>query len=148
MVTMARSTALLILSVAIGLSPLPASAARAQETGAHLALDLNALQPSQGGCRLTFVVANNLATPIDRAAFEMALFNKDGVVDRLSVLDFKGLPAGKTKVSRFDLNGVQCDAIGRILINDATACEGAGTTTDACIQKLRTTTTSGVQFGR
>lgn len=139
-----RGAASLILSLMIGLSPLPA---RAQQADAHLALDLNALQPSQGGCRLTFVVANHLPTPIDRAAFEMALFNKDGVVDRLSVLDFKGLPAGKTKVSRFDLSGVQCDAISRVLINDATACDGAGTAADTCMSTLRTTSKSGIQFG-
>ena len=103
---MTRGAASLILSVAISLSGLLSQPARAQQADAYLALDLNALQPSQNGCRLTFVVANNLATPIDRAAFEMALFSKDGVVDRLSVLDFKGLPTGKTKVSRFDLSGI------------------------------------------
>lgn len=145
---MTRGAASLILSVAIGLSGLLSQPARAQQADAHLALDLNALQPSQNGCRLTFVVANNLATPIDRAAFEMALFSKDGVVDRLSVLDFKGLPTGKTKVSRFDLSGVKCETVGRVLINDATACEGAGTAADACIKNLRTTSTSGLQFGR
>lgn len=145
---MMRGAASCILSVAIGLSPLLALPAHAQQPDAHLALDLNALQPSQNGCRLTFVVANNLTTPIDRTAFEMALFNRQGVVDRLSVLDFKGLPAGKTKVSRFDLSGVQCDAISRVLINDATACEGAGTAADACISSLRTTSKSGIQFGR
>ncbi len=123
-------------------------AALAQQPEALIELDLNAAQPSQGGCRLTFVVANNLATPIDRAAFEMALFNKQGVVDRLSVLDFKGLPAGKTKVSRFDLSGVQCGDLSRVLINDATACEGAGTAPDACAKSLRTRSTSGIQFGR
>ena len=130
--------------------PLLASApvAYSQEPGPHLLLDLNALQPSNGGCRLTFVVANNLSTPIDRAAFEMALFNKAGVVDRLTVLDFKGLPTGKTKVSRFDLSGIDCGDISRVLINDATQCVGTGTAADACIANLRTESKSGIQFGR
>lgn len=113
-----------------------------------LSLDLNSLQPSNGGCRLTFVVGNGLPTPIDRAAFEMALFNSSGVVDRLTVLDFKDLPAGKTKVSRFDLAGTTCADIGRVLINDATDCKGAGTDPAACLKGLRTTSTSGVTFGR
>lgn len=113
-----------------------------------LDLDLNALQPSQGGCRLTFVVRNALGGTVERAAFEMALFNKAGVVDRLTVLDFKGLQDGKTKVSRFDLNGVSCDDVSRILVNDVTECAGTGIASESCMAGLVTLSTSGVTFGR
>ena len=144
---LAASALVLTAMAAVSLGAAPAAAQTAAPEP-HISLDLNALQPSNGGCRLTFVVANNLATPIDRAAFEMALFNKGGVVDRLTVLDFKGLPAGKTKVSRFDLSGVDCANISRVLIDDATECAGAGTAPDACLTSLRTESKSGIQFGR
>lgn len=132
------------------LAAVPSAPALAQTAAPEpgVSLDLNALQPSEGGCRFTFVVTNGLATPIDRAAYEMALFDKAGVVDRLTVLDFKALPAGKTKVSRFDLRGVDCAAVGRVLINDATECSGAGTPAEACLASLQTKSTSGVVFGR
>ena len=78
----------------------------------------------------------------------MALFDKAGVVDRLTVLDFKSLPSGKTKVSRFDLKGVDCANVSRVLINDATECSGAGTPPDACLSALKTQSTSGISFGR
>lgn len=138
------------LLVLTSLAAVPLAPARAQTAAPerHVSLDLNALQPSQGGCRLTFVVANGLDTPIDRAAFEMALFDKAGVVDRLTVLDFKALTAGKTKVSRFDLKGADCANVGRVLINEATDCSGAGTPPDACLASLKTKSTSGVAFGR
>jgi len=146
---MRLAASLLVLTAMAGVS-LGAAPASAQTAAPepHISLDLNALQPSNGGCRFTFVVGNALATPIDRAAYEMALFNKDGVVDRLTVLDFKGLPAGKTKVSRFDLSGVDCANLSRVLINDATECTGAGTAPDACLASLRTQSKSGIQFGR
>ena len=144
---LAASLLVLTAMAAVSLGAAPASAQTAAPEP-HISLDLNALQPSNGGCRLTFVVANNLATPIDRAAYEMALFNKGGVVDRLTVLDFKGLPAGKTKVSRFDLSGVDCANVSRVLINDATECAGASTAPDACLTTLRTDSKSGIQFGR
>src|SRR5690349_18725385 len=64
---------------------------------AGLSLELNALQPSDKGCRLTFVIANHLSGDISKAAFEIALFDRTGVVDRLTVLDFRELPHGKTK---------------------------------------------------
>ena len=60
-------------------------------------LELNAAQPSEKGCRLTFVVTNNLGGELSKAAFEIAMFNEAGVVDRLTVLDFKDLPAARPR---------------------------------------------------
>lgn len=112
-----------------------------------LTLELNALQPSDKGCRLTFIATNNLNAPLDKAAFEIALFNHAQVVDRITVLDFKDLPQGKTKVRRFDLADTDCSKIARVLVNDATECSGAGVDPKACIRQLDPTTKSGVRFG-
>jgi len=139
----------------LALCALSASVALAEDVGKGteatrqpaLRLELNALQPSKEGCRLTFVIANDLGKSLDKAAFEMALFNDAGVVDRLTVLDFKDLPAGKTKVTRFDLPGVDCGKIGRVLVNSATACSGAGIDAKACIRDLKTTSRAKVGFG-
>lgn len=126
--------------------PAPAEAQEAARQPSLL-LDLNALQSSNGGCRLTFVVSNGLPTPIDRAAFEMALFDKEGVVDRLTVLDFRDMPRGKTKVSRFDLSGVKCADISRVLVNQATECQGTNVEANACMTGLRTETRTPIVFG-
>ena len=112
-----------------------------------LLLQLNAAQPSDKGCRLTFVVSNNLGADLSKAAFEIALFNRAGVVDRLTVLDFKALPAGKTKVTRFDLPGTQCD-VSRVLINDATECAGNGVDPKRCLADLKAESkAAGIEFG-
>jgi hypothetical protein len=112
-----------------------------------LVLELNAAQLSDKGCRLTFVVTNNLGGELSKAAFEMAMFNEAGVVDRLTVLDFKDLPAGKTKVARFDLGGADCGKISRLLINAATECTGAGVEPAACLRDLQTATRTQIAFG-
>lgn len=112
-----------------------------------LVLELNAAQPSEKGCRFTFVVTNNLGAELSKAAFEIALFNDTGVVDRLTVLDFKELPAGKTKVTRFDLSGTDCAKVSRVLINQATDCSGTGIEPSACLKALRTESKSGIAFG-
>ncbi|TAN08167.1 MAG: hypothetical protein EPN45_08480 [Rhizobiaceae bacterium] len=140
------------LLTACALASMPVPAALAQGAGAEasrpsLQLELNAMEPSKAGCRLTFVVTNSLGKSLDKAAFEMALFNDAGVVDRLTVLDFKDLPSGKTKVTRFDLPGVDCGKIGRVLVNSATACSGAGVDAKACIRDLKTTSRAKVSFG-
>ena len=114
---------------------------------AALVLELNGAQSSDKGCRLTFVVTNDLGAELNRAAFEIALFNEVGVVDRLTVLDFNELPAGKTKVVRFDLAGADCAKISRVLINHATECAGPGVDPKACLSKLKPETKSGIVFG-
>jgi hypothetical protein len=146
---MASLTASLRLLTSVLAMPLVVGPAWAQESAPVPALTLehNGAQPSEKGCRLTFVVNNALGADLSKAAFEIALFNEAGVVDRLTVLDFKDLPAGKTKVTRFDLAGTDCAKISRVLINSATECAGTGIEPDACIRGLKTETKTGIAFG-
>jgi hypothetical protein len=130
----------------LALAILPAKAQEAGENPALL-LELNGAQPSDKGCRLTFVVTNNLGAELSKAAFEIALFNDAGVVDCLTMLDFNELPAGKTKVARFDLAGVDCTKISRVLINHATECNGTGIDPKACLSQLKPETKSTIVFG-
>jgi hypothetical protein len=137
------------LTCAMALLPLAAWPTSAQQAASapEITLELNGAEPSDKGCRLTFVVNNSLGAELTKAAFEIALFNASGVVDRLTVLDFKELPAGKTKVTRFDLAGVDCAGISRILVNNATECAGEGVEPAACLRKLKTAAKAGIAFG-
>lgn len=145
----------LLAGLAIAILPsMAVSAALAEDAAkgaearpAELSLELNGLQPSEKGCGLTFVISNRLSGDIARAAFEIALFDRTGLVDRLTVLDFRDLPHGKTKVSRFDLPGADCGKVSRILVNTATECSGAGIEASDCIGKLRTSARTEVEFG-
>jgi hypothetical protein len=131
------------LAVSLGLVPAWAQSAPAPA----LMLELNSAQPSDKGCRLTFVVNNALGADLSKAAFEIALFNEAGVVDRLTVLDFKDLSAGKTKVTRFDLAGADCGKLSRVLINSTTECAGNGVEPATCMRGLNTSTKTGIAFG-
>lgn len=144
---MASLTASLRLLTSALAMPLVAGPAWAQQSAPALTLELNGAQPSDKGCRLTFVVNNTLGADLSKAAFEIALFNEAGVVDRLTVLDFQDLPAGKTKVTRFDLAGADCAKVSRVLINSATECAGTGIEPDACMRGLKTETKTGIAFG-
>ena len=147
--TIRRTARVLCTASALALSPVAMGGASAQDSASApvLSLELNAVQPSDKGCRLTFVVANGLGGDLARAAFELALFDAAGVVDRLTVLDFRDMPAGKTKVSRFDLPGADCASITRVLVNHATECQGTGIAPDACMRSLKTATKTTVAFG-
>lgn len=125
----------------------PVLAQEAAPTAPSLAVELNALQPAENGCRVTFLATNNLGGQLDRAAVEVAFFTSDGAIDRIVTLDFKALAEGKTKVLQFELKNLSCDGIGRLLINDITACEGTGIAATACLDGLVTTTRPDIAFG-
>ena len=135
------------LAAAMILGLLGVASAQAQESVGELSLEFNAAQPTEKGCRLVFVVRNGLGKPLTRAGVEFALFNAAGVVDRLTVLEFKDLPADKTKVSRFELSGVQCTDVSRLLVNAVTSCEGEGVAPDACKAALKLSNKTDLQFG-
>lgn len=132
----ATTLASLLLMTAVG----------AQEAG-DLQLELNALQPSDAGCRVTFLATNNLGSTLTRSAFEVALFGSDGAIERMVSLDFKGMTAGKTKVLQFELQGLDCTKVTRVLVNDAAACEGESIEPGACLAQLTTSTRTQIAFG-
>lgn len=112
-----------------------------------LALELNALQPSDAGCRITFLATNGLGAPLDKTTFEVALFAAEGGLDRLVSLDFQKLTPGKTKVLQFELSGLDCTSVSRVLVNDVTACEGTDIAAGACLDHLTTSSRAKPQFG-
>lgn len=144
--TLSRIAGILAAAAFAAASPVSAQG-QAADPAPALTLELNGAQPSDKGCRLTFVVTNNLGAELSKAAFEIALFNKAGVVDRLTVLDFNELPEGKTKVARFDLSGTDCTKVSRVLINHVTECKGDGIDPKACLARLKPETKSSIDFG-
>lgn len=134
----------LAVLTAFGTAPVRAQEA---EQSPSLKVELNALQPSERGCRFTFVVTNRLGGELASAAFELVLFDKAGMVSRITIVDFKDLPEGKTKVRQFDFSGIDCNNLGRILVNDATECAGTGVEPKACIRHLQTETRTEAVFG-
>lgn len=136
-------------TLCLALSLLAVAPALAQEAtpAPGLALELNAVQPSESGCRITFLAQNTYDVEIARAAIETALFAADGAINRIVTLDFKALAPGKTKVLQFGLNSLDCSDLGRVLINDFTACDGAGLTPDICLDGLSVSARPSIQFG-
>lgn len=132
-------------ALAVATCLLPAHAQEA--ASAELAIELNAVQPADAGCRVTFLAVNGFDAPLDRASVETALFDKDGAIERIVTLDFKALAPGKTKVLQFELAGLDCADLGRVLINDITACDGEGLDPGACLAGLTTSARADIAFG-
>lgn len=119
--------------------------AQAQKSSPAISIELNNLKPSQTGCQIIFVIKNDLGTKLEKASYEVVLFNKEGLVDRMTIFDFQTLDVGKTKVRQFNLSGTDCTKISRVLINDAKECKGAAV--DACMSNLITNNRTAIEFG-
>jgi hypothetical protein len=124
----------------------PALAQEAAPTP-KFALELNALQPAENACRITFLATNDLGGTLTKASVEMALFDSAGAINRIVTLDFKDLAPGKTKVLQFALTNLDCANLGRVLINDVTACEGEAIAPESCLAGLVPTARPDIIFG-
>ncbi|GGG62363.1 hypothetical protein GCM10011415_05790 [Salipiger pallidus] len=106
-----------------------------------LSIELNAQEQQENGCKLSFLARNNTGDAISAAVFETVLFDDAGQVDRLTLFDFGALPANKPRLRQFVVPGLQCDALGQVLINGAATCEaeaGAATCTEGLSLSSRT----------
>lgn len=113
----------------------------------NFALELNNASDTTNGCRLTYVATNNTGTALTETSYEVAIFDGDGRVSRLLVLEFGALPLGKTKVVQFDLAEQACTDISRIIVNNIADCKSAEGDHDFCITGLVTNSRNDIQFG-
>ena len=139
----------LIFSAAIaGAAVAPgAAAAQSDAAGGSFMLELNNAQTEGQGCRLTYVARNETGTDIEEIGYEVAVFDTDGVVDRLLILEFGRLSDGRTKVVQFDLADAPCEGISRLLVNGVAACTAADGSEPDCLGMLETNARGEIAFG-
>lgn len=95
---------------------------------ARIAVELNRLEALDGLCLTYLVATNGLETPISELGLEVYLFDREGIIRTRTAFVFDDLRPRRQRVALFELDGVSCDAIGRLLVNDVIACldpEGA-----------------------
>jgi hypothetical protein len=115
-----------------------AAPALAQDTGPgpSLEIQLNTISEIEGGCRMIFVAENNLSADIDTLVLEAVLFTVEGGVERLTLMNFQGVPRGRPRVRQFDFLGPACSDLGQVLINGIQSCTGDGFETSNCDEGL------------
>ena len=103
------------LAFCLGLGLAPA----ASET---LSIRLDQANPGADQCQLVFVLENGFSTEFESLQAEVVLLNPESRVLRLSLLDFQSLPANGLRVRSFNLAGLECSSIGRVLFNAMGPC--------------------------
>ncbi|MFC3692734.1 hypothetical protein [Chenggangzhangella methanolivorans] len=90
-----------------------------------VSVELNRLEPKDSGCQISIVVANAADKALDSLKLDLVFFDKDGVISRRLAVEAGPVRASKTSVKLFNAAETKCDGIGRVLLNDVTACGGA-----------------------
>ena len=85
-------------------------------------IELNALESTEGRCRLTFLIENKGKTALETLKLDLALFNTEGAVYRRMLVDMAPLRPDKTIVKTFSTDG-DCAQLGSLLVNEVTACQ-------------------------
>ncbi|MFP4450325.1 MAG: hypothetical protein ACLFP0_05285 [Rhodosalinus sp.] len=140
-----RARALFAPSALLALALAAPVAAQEEEIGARLSIELNILRQTEAGCEMSFRAVNGYADDIASAVFEAVLFDAEGQVDRLTLLDFGALPAGRPRVRQFVLPDTSCEGLGQVLFNGATDCEAGDLGPEACEQDLDLRTRTDIE---
>ena len=141
-----RSFTLAVLLAAA--SPVFAGQPGAAPAGAGVGLELNKLETYDKGCRTYMVVNNTSDVAYQSFKLDLVLFQPDGVIGKRIALDLAPIKAQKRAVKPFELEGVACDKIGSILINEFMECKtDAGPQTD-CLTRISTSSLTNVQISK
>jgi len=142
---LSRSDATRLATVVSGGVLLALLAAAPAAAASTVSVELNRLEPRDGACRVSLVVANPGDKTIDSLKLDLVFFDKDGVISRRLAVEAGPLRASKTSVKLFDASETDCDSVSRVLLNDVTSCGGE----QDCLGLVTTTSrVKGVEFGK
>lgn len=119
--------------------------AAAAEPG-RLGIELNKLEEVTGACRAYLVFENGTDSAFTALKLDLVMFGPDGVIAKRLAVDGAPVPASKTIVKLFDIQGLGCGDVARILINDVMSCQDANGERSDCIGLIEPRSRSDVAF--
>lgn len=113
-----------------------------------VSLELNKLEPDEKGCRTSLVLNNTTDHTYQSFAPEIYLFQADGVIAKRLTINLAPIKPQKKTVKIFTLDGVACDKIGSLLINDIVECKNEAGPQPDCLDHLTTSSLANVKISK
>jgi hypothetical protein len=89
-----------------------------------LTVELNKLEESDGnGCRAYFLFRNDTGQTLEEFEMALAIFDANGVIDRLLTINAAPIPVARTTLKLFEIPDSACSGISEVLLHDVTACK-------------------------
>lgn len=139
----------LLAAVFVMFASAPASS-DAQETSSEdpgsLRVELNKLEALESACRAYLLFENGTDLQFSSLKLDLVMFDPEGVINRRLAVEGGPLPAGKTSVKLFDIDGVACGSVDRVLLNGILACRDAQGDRSDCLALIETGSRSSADF--
>ena len=117
-------------------------AAAAEPGAAGLRIELNKLEARKDACRAYLLLENRTGHAYRTLKLDLVMFDTDGIVIRRLAVNGAPLSKAKTSLKVFDVAGVPCSGIGRILVNDVLSCDDADGARTDCLAAIATASRS------
>lgn len=137
-----RVTAGVVMCVGAALAAVSA----AHAAGPAISIELNKLETQGTSCRSFLVIQNDSETALQNLKLDLIIFQTDNVIARRFAIDLAPLKAQKKSVKLFDLDGLACDRIGSMLINDVVECKADQGPLEDCLKGITVKSLSNVQL--
>ncbi|WP_285673152.1 hypothetical protein [Paralimibaculum aggregatum] len=111
-----------------------------------LSIELNRLEPSGAACQAYMVMENGTDARFESLALDLVLFDAEGIIVRRLAVELGPVAAAKMRVKVFGIDGLACDAIGRILVNGVVSCDTGAGARDDCAGMIRTRSRASAEF--
>ena len=114
-----------------------AAATLAAEGVSAVRVELNKLEEIKSGCRAYLLLENRSGRAYRSFKLDLVMFDAAGIVARRLAVEGAPLPEEKTSLRVFDVPGLPCSGIGRILVNDVLSCGEGADDRAACLAAIQ-----------
>lgn len=118
----------------------------AHASDGEVRVELNKLEPSDAACRAYLVLENGTERAFETLKLDLVMFDAEGVVAKRLAVETAPLPPAKTSLKVFDIDGLPCERVGRVLLNDVMACADASGTREDCLGLVAPAARGSVPF--
>lgn len=126
--------------------PVSSGAEEASSGAGGLRVELNKLESMDSACRAYLLFENRTSGDFSSLKLDLVMFNPEGVINRRLAVEGGPLPAGKTSVKLFDIEGVACGSVDRVLLNGVLTCSDAQGDRNDCLALIETASRSTADF--
>jgi len=101
-------------------------------------IELNKVEPAGDNCRTYFLIDNRNGDNWRSLKLDLFALDTDGVAAKRLAVEVGPVPGRKTLIKLFEFPGLTCPRIGRVLLNDVVACDGAAASPEECLSAIDT----------
>ena len=109
-------------------------------------VELNKLEPNDGDCRAYLVLENRSVSAFESLKLDVVVFDTDGIVAKRLAVEAAPLALGKTSLKVFDIGGLPCERVGRVLLNEVMTCADASQERGDCLELMTTSSRARISF--